>query len=205
MLLSLPLLVCLAIGLSFLAAGVASADDGSTTSSPNVGQIHLALGESPSSMSVQWSTSLSYSESGVVYYGLACNSMSSSVSASAFNFTDSGEKKYTQVHHVGVMSSLKPSTTYYYKVGSDSAGYSDVFSFTSLPVVGPLAKPLRFGVWGDLGLKNAQIFPYVRDEVSSGNFDVLVHVGDFAYDLHTNDGTYGDEFMNLIMPLAANV
>lgn len=36
-------------------------------------------------------------------------------------------------------------------------------------------------------------------------FDVIFHVGDFAYDLHSKDGERGHKFMNMIEPIAARV
>lgn len=34
---------------------------------------------------------------------------------------------------------------------------------------------------------------------------MILHVGDFAYDMHERDGKQGDDFMNLVEPIAANV
>ncbi|KAI8432466.1 hypothetical protein MSG28_004852 [Choristoneura fumiferana] len=45
----------------------------------------------------------------------------------------------------------------------------------------------------------------VGDEAERGHFDLILHVGDFAYDMHDDDGKRGDQFMRQIQPLAAMV
>lgn len=48
-----------------------------------------------------------------------------------------------------------------------------------------------------------QSLSYLQDEAQRGHFDVILHVGDFAYDMDTNNALVGDEFMRQIQPLAA--
>ncbi|GMI23203.1 hypothetical protein TrRE_jg10068, partial [Triparma retinervis] len=56
-----------------------------------------------------------------------------------------------------------------------------------------------------MGASNAQILDYVKEEVDEGNFDMILHVGDFAYDMNSDNGRRGDDFMNNIQPLASRV
>ena len=36
-------------------------------------------------------------------------------------------------------------------------------------------------------------------------YDAVLHIGDFAYDLHDDDGKVGDEFMRMVEPVAGRV
>ena len=52
------------------------------------------------------------------------------------------------------------------------------------------------GVAGDYGLLNDRSHDRLQAESLAGNLDLIVHAGDFAYDLHDEDGDRGDKFMN---------
>ncbi|XP_020627463.1 acid phosphatase type 7-like [Orbicella faveolata] len=64
----------------------------------------------------------------------------------------------------------------------------------------------RFAVYGDLGT-GGQSLSILKEEAKQGNFDVILHVGDFAYDMHSlqDNARVGDKFMNEIQPIAARV
>ena len=46
----------------------------------------------------------------------------------------------------------------------------------------------RFAVFGDLGLQNAQSLKRLRRDVLKHDIDMVIHVGDFGYDLNDLDG-----------------
>ncbi len=79
-----------------------------------------------------------------------------------------------------------------YHVGSD-LGWSDLFWFRTFPSFDGLASPsssssswkATFAVYGDLGNANAQSLPRLQRETQEGMYDLVMHVGDFAYDLHS--------------------
>jgi len=60
-------------------------------------------------------------------------------------------------------------------------------------------------VYGDMGVVNAVSMQQVINEVATGTSHLVLHLGDFAYDLHTDDGSYGDVFFNDIMPISTRV
>lgn len=66
-------------------------------------------------------------------------------------------------------------------------------------------RELAIAFYGDLGLVNAQSVPRLIKDVDERRYDLIIHNGDFAYDLNTNNGRYGDEFMREIEPIAARV
>lgn len=64
-------------------------------------------------------------------------------------------------------------------------------------------RALNMIFYGDLGLMNAQSVPRLTNEVEHN--DLIIHNGDFAYDLDTEGGKYGDRFMRLMEPIAARI
>uniref|UniRef100_A0A915CX44 Purple acid phosphatase n=1 Tax=Ditylenchus dipsaci TaxID=166011 RepID=A0A915CX44_9BILA len=60
-------------------------------------------------------------------------------------------------------------------------------------------------IFGDLGYLNGTALPYIQTGVQNNEFDMVIHVGDLAYDLHTDNGDRGDQFMRQIEPIAAYV
>ncbi|CAH2239630.1 jg3200 [Pararge aegeria aegeria] len=89
-----------------------------------------------------------------------------------------------------------------YHVGS-TYGWSEKFSFKTPPNGENWI--VRAAIYGDMGNKNAHSLSYLQDEAQRGHFDVVLHVGDFAYDMDTDDARVGDEFMRQIQPLAAGL
>jgi hypothetical protein len=76
---------------------------------------------------------------------------------------------------------LDEDKTYYYQCG-DGTSWSKTYSFKTLRKDSNWAP--RFIVYGDLGYANGQSIPRLVQEVNSGNYDVMLHVGDFAYDFN---------------------
>ena len=88
-----------------------------------------------------------------------------------------------------------------YRTGSD-CGWSDIFWFKTYP--NGTWTP-RLAIYGDMGNINAVSLPRLQRETQSGLYDMILHVGDFAYDMNNENGTRGDEFMRQIEPIAAYV
>lgn len=69
-----------------------------------------------------------------------------------------------------------------YRVGDKDCGWSDLFWFRTFPEEGSDWSP-RLAIFGDMGNVNAVSLPYLQAESQSGMYDVILHVGDFAYDM----------------------
>ncbi|KAK4775105.1 hypothetical protein SAY86_010040 [Trapa natans] len=117
--------------------------------------------------------------------------------------------------HSAVMTGLQPSTTYTYKYGSDSAGWSNQIQFRTPPAGGG-SDELRFLAFGDMGKapKDASVEHYIQpgsisvidamtEEVNSGKVDSIFHIGDISY--ATGFLVEWDFFLHLITPLASHV
>ena len=63
-------------------------------------------------------------------------------------------------------------------------GWSDLFWFKTLPLFSEMPdwKP-KFAVYGDMGNANAQSLPRLQRETQKGMYDMILHIGDFAYDM----------------------
>ncbi|KAL7113763.1 hypothetical protein ACP275_04G079700 [Erythranthe tilingii] len=116
--------------------------------------------------------------------------------------------------HSAVMTGLTPSTTYSYKYGSDSVGWSDETRFKTVPAGG--SNELKFLAYGDMGKapldssKQHYIQPgsisvtkAIADEVSSGKVDSIFHIGDISY--ATGFLVEWDFFLHQITPFASRV
>ncbi|KAK6933880.1 Purple acid phosphatase, N-terminal [Dillenia turbinata] len=116
--------------------------------------------------------------------------------------------------HTAVMTGLKPSTTFTYKYGSDSVGWSNQIRFRTPPAGG--SNGVRFLTFGDMGKapRDASAEHYIQpgsisvvkamaDEVAAGNVDSIFHIGDISY--ATGFLVEWDYFLHLITPIASKV
>ncbi|VDL72807.1 unnamed protein product [Nippostrongylus brasiliensis] len=60
-------------------------------------------------------------------------------------------------------------------------------------------------IFGDLGYFHGNSTESLIRNGLAGKFDFIVHVGDIAYDLHSENGAVGDKYMNQLEPLIATI
>ncbi|PIO70063.1 hypothetical protein TELCIR_08095 [Teladorsagia circumcincta] len=89
-----------------------------------------------------------------------------------------------------------------YRVGSEH-GWSAIYKFTALAPRDDGG--YEIAVFGDLGNQNARSLGKLQQMAQDGDIDMVMHVGDFAYNLDTDDGRVGDEFLRQIETVAAYV
>ncbi|KAF7242251.1 Acid phosphatase type 7 [Varanus komodoensis] len=173
--------------------------EGSHSTQPE--QVHLSFPGDPTSMMVTWTTFLP-AESIVLFGRDPGEAFTRSARGWASRFVDGGKLGRTAfIHHVS-LEGLEPGQRYAYRCGSEQ-GWSRPYSFQAL-LNGSDWSP-RFAVFGDLGQVNPQSLPRLQHETEMGLYDVVLHAGDFAYDLDTEDALVGDAFMRTIEPVAASV
>ncbi|KAH9418918.1 Acid phosphatase type 7 [Dermatophagoides pteronyssinus] len=165
-------------------------------------QLHISLGEQPTEIVATWTTMEKTSDS-ICHYGEE-SKQSFDYSSRGYQqkFIDGGPKKRHMYIHRVYMKNLQPDTRYIYHCGSEN-GWSELFFFKTFPK-GNEWQP-RFVIYGDLGNDNAQTMSMLQEEIQLGHHDLVTHVGDFAYDMHTDNALVGDEFMRQIQPIAAYV
>lgn len=163
-------------------------------------QIHLSLASTDRSlMGVSWVTlNQAVSE---VQYGTEPDNLDMHSSGHTSTYTSAG---WVGIIHKAVMQNLKPSTTYYYRVGGDEGAanpWSETISFTtSVP-----GQPLRFAMIADMAYDNISDDTVVAliELTNAGKLDCVVHSGDESY----ADGyePHWDDFFNKIQPIASKV
>lgn len=162
-------------------------------------QVHISYPGVKNSMLVTWSTA-NKTES-VVEFGLWGGKLfSHTAKGNASKFIDGGPENRTMYVHRVTLTDLIPAAAYVYHCGSE-AGWSDIFYFTSLNE--SVSFSPRFALFGDMGNENPQSLSRLQKETQLGMYDVILHIGDFAYDLHEDNGQIGDEFMQQIQSIAA--
>ncbi|XP_025105801.1 acid phosphatase type 7-like [Pomacea canaliculata] len=117
-------------------------------------------------------------------------------------FVDGGSQHHTLYIHRVTLSGLLPGQKYVYVAGGPE-GWSDKFRFNATKD-GSDWSP-RLIVYGDMGNENARALPYLQLDAQRGQFDAVLHAGDFAYNMQDNDAKVGDEFMRQIEAIAAYV
>ncbi|CAD5205997.1 unnamed protein product [Bursaphelenchus okinawaensis] len=135
-----------------------------------------------------------------VRYGTKLEELKKAVTGRTHNFKFDVITRYI---HNAIMVDLLPNTTYYYQVGGDGV-WSKTYTFKTLPF-DKTDYSLRICIFGDLGVENGISLEYLAEAAQNNEFDLIIDVGDFAYDLHTNDGQIGDIFMNQMEPIASKV
>ncbi|CAF3752081.1 unnamed protein product [Rotaria socialis] len=108
--------------------------------------------------------------------------------------------------HTILLEDLRPSTTYYYRVGSDEHGWSSIYSFTNRPA--NENETVYMIAYGDMGLAPyAPGSKFTTDRVTaratSFNITCLLHIGDISY--ARGFGAQWDAFMTQIEPIAAHI
>ncbi len=116
------------------------------------------------------------------------------------NFIDPGYM------HTMLLEDLRPSTRYYYRVGTDEHGWSAIYLFTNRPA--NKEEAVNLIAYGDMGLSPVEpgaqsTIERVTARVMSVNFTCLLHIGDISYARGT--GALWDAFMTQIEPIAARI
>ena len=162
--------------------------------------IHTTLGLDPlTTRTIMWSTRSPVSPSIVTF--TAAGGAPQTAQGEELPFSNSGNMQ--TIHRVR-LAGLAPGTAYSYTVGDGRGNTSGAFSFVTPPSQG--WSP-GFAIYGDMGITSNALdtMPLLLADAQAGLIDGVVHLGDLAYDLQSNNGATGDSFMEMIQPLAANL
>ncbi|RDX65525.1 putative inactive purple acid phosphatase 27, partial [Mucuna pruriens] len=116
--------------------------------------------------------------------------------------------------HSAIMTGLKPSSTFSYRYGSGSVGWSKQIQFATPPAGG--SDELRFITFGDMGKTPLDasrehyiqpgalsVIKAITNDVNSNNINSVFHIGDISY--ATGFLAEWDFFLNLINPVASRI
>ena len=131
-----------------------------------------------------------------VRYGLSSSDLSLSSNASISLFTDGGKTQKQRYMHQATMLNLKPGLIYFYQVITSTPATAQIFNVTTISDKAGYTQPLRIAMYGDYGVVNAQSHDRLQAESLEGHLDLIIHAGDFAYDMNDEEGDRGDLFMN---------
>eukprot|EP01121_Diplochlamys_sp_Union-15-3_P007165 TRINITY_DN17_c0_g1_i1.p1 TRINITY_DN17_c0_g1~~TRINITY_DN17_c0_g1_i1.p1 ORF type:complete len:412 (+),score=65.24 TRINITY_DN17_c0_g1_i1:155-1390(+) len=157
--------------------------------------IHLAYTGDPTTMSVSFACGNKSDIVSGILYGTDPKDLN--LQSKGYNFEfQAGEDNVYRINNV-IATKLEPDTVYYYQVGDFTSNtWSDVYSFST--------KSARvYAIYGDLGEDNDVSMQTLVNEAKNGDFDAVIHLGDFAYDLDSKDGATGDEFFANIEAIAS--
>ncbi|BFZ10366.1 hypothetical protein BsWGS_13404 [Bradybaena similaris] len=162
-------------------------------------QIHLSMGSRVNDFYVMWATEAD--EDCYVEYGSSSETYVKVIGTQ----TELEGRSYNAAKymHRAELLNLKPGTRYsYYVVCFLSGSRTEKFTF-EVPHGNP-QKHHRFVVLADVGLLTRSL-QFLVHEVLNGGYEVVFHIGDIAYNLGTQGGSVGDEFMNKISNFTARV
>lgn len=162
-------------------------------------QVHISFGEDEHTIVVTWSTINDTKES-IVEYGI--NGLILSANGTSNIFIDGGIAHHSQYIHKVTLKNLVPNQKYQYHCGS-KYGWSNIFWFKVPPDFKSWQPSLA--IFGDMGNENAQSLARLQEETQRGMYDAILHVGDFAYDMNSQNASVGDEFMKQIESVAAYI
>ncbi|CAF3738515.1 unnamed protein product [Rotaria sordida] len=179
--------------------------------------IHLAYGDRIDQMFVSYLTNSSQYVP-QCQYGLTSSSLNFHQNGTTTTYTasDMCEGKANEwgpqtfidpgFMHTILLEGLRPSTTYFYRVGTDAHGWSSIYSFTNRPA--NKDEVVYMIAYGDMGLSPVEpgaksTTNRVTERVTSRNVTCLLHIGDISY--ARGVGAQWDAFMTQIQPIAAHV
>ncbi|CAI5452513.1 unnamed protein product [Caenorhabditis angaria] len=154
-------------------------------------QVHLAFTGDLTEMAVVWNTYEDASQD--VSYTKQGSSDQKQAKGSSEQWVYNGIIRYK---HKAVMVGLDYDAKYDYSIASRS------FTFKTLPKD---PSSYRVCVFGDLGYWHGNSTESIIRHGLAGNFDFIVHLGDIAYDLHSQNGQVGDDYMNQFEPLISTM
>lgn len=174
--------------------------------------VHISYGNSISDVTVIWATEETCNSS--LSYGTDPWSYQTISDIETIHLEKAREDGLHCIYRA-VIKDLLPNTTYFYR--PVSGGISSGPHFFRTPSSGQNASP-EFLICGDHGGNDIDRLPYLDDEILSGQYDAVLHVGEFSKEApvvnneetEDNDTAIcyprsGDMFMTLISNMASRV
>ena len=140
-------------------------------------QFWLNYGATPDVMVVGWLTA-DMGAATAVRYGTSSGNYPTTVTGNSTFYKYSAKYTSGLIHHAW-LTGLAPATTYYYQAGS-TAAWSQEFSFTSSPGVGPSLYPYTFALLADIGENGDANNTISHILASADEIDSVIISGDIA-------------------------
>jgi len=161
-------------------------------------QIHISLGQSQRNIWVNYVTLIQPKVS-YVLFGKSPAKLNQRVNSSVKQFIDGGKLNKTRwIQEAGLLN-LDLGVQYFYQIIVDDSINSlaePIYNFSTISETRGFSEPLRISMFGDYGVVNDQSHDRLEYESLNDHFDLIIHAGDFAYNLDDENGDRGDLFMN---------
>jgi hypothetical protein len=97
---------------------------------------------------------------------------------------------------------VEPGQSYSYKVkgGAAAAAWSDKFVFRAPSNSQGTGAVTRLATYGDMGHSHYNNMQNLKDDAAAGLIDIVIHMGDHAYDIGNANDRRGDAYMNVWQP-----
>jgi hypothetical protein len=143
-------------------------------------QRRLAFTNDPAAWSVQWTTLSLVADASVQWSVAGASGQPSTAAAVPRTYALGG---WRGTLYSATMDQLQPGTTYSYRVGSATGGFSPLANFSTLPAdIGTAARPLRLLHIGDMGWggNSNDTIAVMGALAAAGSLDALIHTGDVS-------------------------
>jgi hypothetical protein len=165
------------------------------TPSGSYAQIHLSLTGVPTEMAVSFAVPTGTCRgSASVAYGTAPGALSDTASAEAVPFTGGGQSNPLCTYFT-TLTGLRMNTDYYYSI---EGGETFQFRNQNSRVGGRV-----YVLVADMGVANDQAAAQLAYEANNDTYDSVLYAGDLAYNLDDRGGDNGNDFMNIMQPIAS--
>ncbi|XP_055891596.1 acid phosphatase type 7-like [Biomphalaria glabrata] len=161
-------------------------------------QVHISYGKLTTEFVIVWSTVGQCTA--VVHYGTGPWSLNQQETGKSVQFNEniSGLK---WLHRV-LLQQLEFGTTYFYSPNSDRSSAASRFFFKTSPSNSSL--PVELLVVSELN-SSSSARTFMIDEAQKGKLSAILHTGNIALNLSSENGTVGDEYLKRIEPAVAVV
>lgn len=174
-------------------------------------QIHLSLGSNSRELYATWMTRERVETSKLKYFMThsGIDGPEKVVQATLFEtvITEKNSKRTLHTYRAK-MKDLSPGLAYKYWIVNDNNNLSFESQKRTISIEN-LTNPnqeISIAFYGDLGLANGtKTISRLREDLSNAAYKMIIHNGDFAYNLDTQHGAYGDMFMRLMEPIVSQV
>lgn len=172
-------------------------------------QVRTSWTSNPNEIQVLWVTYIDLS-SYLSFRPILCDldSTWSYLESTTKAFDEGTNTTRIQYIHSATLKSLDDYCYYEYSV-SNGPFWSEIFTISGRTPSNPDQKdpfPAEFIVLGDWGTgPNGQYsVELLKRESKLRDFNAVLHIGDFAYDLNDDEGRVGDRWLNQIQTISAN-
>lgn len=165
-------------------------------------QVKLSVTQRAGEMVVNWLTWAS-SPAPTVWYGFESGSYQTQVKANTITFVDPNTQHLIRYIHNALLTDLPASRKVYYAVGDPNL---NVWSDELVMLSGGNGSTIQtIGIFGDMGVVNSQSMQLLSDEVATGEISMVLHLGDYAYNMDELQGMTGDVFLEEMQNITSAV